>query len=207
MTEERKGLRGTGASQDPKERPATRTRQVRPLQEPSADRREKKERRAAQASVTPVTKVIEGSQDLQDLLELQVLQLRWYDWEMVLWCSRCLDLRGLLDFQVWMGLQDPQGQMENQEIQARTGKLASRVPEGPPGVRAALEPKDRRESVERASQGLGALQVHLALQGPAMGTDLHSWTWRDLDLQIWTNSGVPVVLQASQGLLVLLGHQ
>lgn len=148
-----------------------------------------------------------GSQDPQGQLVLQVLQLRWCDWEMEMWCSRCLDPRGLLGFQVWMGLQEPQAQMENREIQARMGKLVQWVLEGPLGVRAVLEPKDRRESVERASPGLGALQDYLALQVLAVGTDLPSWTWRDLDLQTWTNSEVPEVPLAFQGLLVLLEHQ
>lgn len=198
--------KGTVASPDPREKPVSRTRQALPPLELSEARREKRGRRAVQASVTLVTKVIVDSQDLQGLLELQVLQLRWCGWEMVLSCNRWLDLKGLLGFQVRMGLQDPRGQTENQEIQARMGKLANGVLEGLLGARAAQEPKDRRESVERASLGLGALQDYLALQGPAVGTDLHLWTWRDLGLQTWTN-GVPVGPQDHQGLLVFLGHQ
>lgn len=148
-----------------------------------------------------------GSQDPQGLLELQVLQLRWCDWEMELWCSRCLDPRGLLGFQVQKGLQEPQASMENREIQARMGKLGQWDLEGLLGVKAALEPKERRASVERASQGRGVLQDYLAPQGPAAGTGLPSWTWRGLDLLTWTNSGVPVVPLASQGLPGLLEHQ
>lgn len=178
-----------------------------PVQEASEDRREKREQRAAQVTGTQVSKVTVGSQDPQGLLELQALQLRWCDWETELWCSRCLDPRGLLGLQVWMGLQGPPEQMENREIQVKMAKLAQWVLEGPLGVRAVLDSKERRESVERASQGRGVLQDYLALQGPAAGTDLPSWTWRGLDLETWTNSGVPAVPLASQDLLVLLEHQ
>lgn len=121
-------------------------------------------------------------------------------------CRKWLDQRGLLGFLVRMGLQGHQGQMENQVIQVKMGKLANRVLEVLLGVKAAPEQKDRRESAERARQDLGGLQGYLGLQGPAVGIDLHSWTWRDLDLQTWTNSGVLVVLQVSQGPLVLLEH-
>lgn len=106
-----------------------------------------------------------------------------------------------------MDLQDPQGPMENREIQARTGKLVKQVLKGPLGVRAALDPKERREIVERVSQDRGVLRDYRALQGLALGIDLLSWTWRDLDLQIWTNSGVPVVHLAPQAHLVLPGDQ
>lgn len=193
--------------QDQRENLAPHTRQVRPPQESSEDRREKRGQRVAQASVTLETKVIVGFQDPLGLQELLVLQRKWYGWETVLLCSRCQDPKGLLGFLVWMGLQDPQAQMENREIQEKMGKLANQVLEGLPGIRAALVPKDRRESVEKASQGQGAPQDYLALQDPAVGTVLHSWTWRDLDLQTWTNPGVHVVLLALLGLLAVLGHQ
>lgn len=198
--------KGTGASRDPRERLAARNRLVRPLQELSEGRREKKEQRALQALVTPESKGIVGHLDPQDLLELQVPQLRWCDWETVLLCRKYLDQRGLLGFRARMGLQGHQGQMENQEIQVKMEKLANRVLEVLLGAKAAPEPKDRRESAERGRQDLGGLQDYLGLQGPAVGINLHSWTWRDLDLQTWTNSGVLVVLQASQGPLVLLEH-
>lgn len=106
-----------------------------------------------------------------------------------------------------MGLLGPQEQMENREIQERMEKQANKVLEGLPGVRASLEPKDRRETVEKVSQGQGAPQDCPALQGPAVGTDLHLWTWRDLDSQISTKCGVLVVLQAPLGLRVVLGPQ
>lgn len=199
--------KGIGALRDPKEILAPPSLQVRPPQELNEDRREKRGQRVAQALVTLETKVIVGFQDLLGLQELLVLQLKWYGWETVLSYSRCQALRGPLGFQVWMGLQGPQVQMENREIQEKMAKLANQVLEGLLEVRAAQEPKARRESVERASQGQGAPQDYLVLQDPAVEIVLHSWTWRDLDLQTWTNSGDPVVLQAPLGLLGVLELQ
>lgn len=124
--------------------------------------------------VTPESKGIVAPLDPQGLLELQVPQLRWCDWETVLLCRKWLDQRGLLGFRVRMGLQGHQGQMENQVIQVKMGKLANRVLEVLLGVKAAPEPKDRRESAERARQDLGGLQDYPGLQGPAVEIDLHS---------------------------------
>lgn len=124
---------------------------------------------------------------------------------MVLLYNRCQDPRGLLGFQVWRGLQDPLVQMVNREIQGRMGKRDNKVLEGLPGVKVALEPKDRRENAGRASQGQEGPQDFLALQDPAVVTALHLWTWRGLDLQTKTN-GVPVVLRALLALLAVLGH-
>lgn len=97
--------------------------------------------------------------------------------------------------------------MENREIQERTGKLVRPAPKVLPGVRAALEPKDKRENTERDSLDPEAPQDYQDPQGPAPGTALHFWTWRAQDSQTWKNCGVLVVTQAPQALLVLLVHQ
>lgn len=62
-------------------------------------------------------------------------------------------------------------------------------------------------SVEKVNRDLEAPQVLQDLQGLALVTVQHSWTWRAQGSQTWTNSGVCVVLLVLRGLQALLGLQ
>lgn len=125
-----------------------------------------------------------------------------------LWFQQPLELEGLLDHQAPQVPRDHQEMMENRVILVRTEKLVLRDLQASQEPQVTLEPKEKRETVERVSLVPEDLQGLLDLQ--AQDTDLLLWTWRAQGSRTWTLSGVYVdhlVLLVPLVFLVLLVFQ
>lgn len=126
---------------------------------------------------------------LQALLDPLVLRFSSPRAMMGLWCLLFL---GPEAPQAPQGLQAPRERLvttENQEILARTGKLAQKDLQDSLGPPETPDSEERRETVEMVSLDPEAPR---APQDPQdLESDRRLWTWRALGSLIWRHSGVP----------------